>query len=53
MLSELEMILPKTEFSILIHTPGHFPAQLRWLGPSQNVWMLLFERCVVSVVLRF
>ena len=44
-LSKLERILPETEFSVLVHTPGHFCAQLSWFGPSQNVWMFLFERC--------
>jgi len=50
-LSRLEMILPKTELSVLMHTPGHFPAQLRWFGPSQNVWMFTFERCSIQLPL--
>jgi len=33
-LSEMEMILPKTDLSVLmLHAPGHLPQQMRFLGP--------------------
>ena len=33
-LSEMELIMPKTDLSILmLHAPGHLPEQMRFLGP--------------------
>ena len=46
-LSELELVLPATEFSILVHALVHVPSQLAWFGPARTTWMFSFERCVV------
>ena len=43
-LSELELVLPATEFSILVHALVHVPDQLAWFGPSNTTWMFAFER---------
>ena len=45
-LSEMEMILPKTDLSILmLHAPGHLPQQMRFLGPLTVHDMWGFEGC--------
>ena len=45
-LSEMEMILPKTDLSILmLHAPGHLPRQMRFLGPLTVHDMWGFEGC--------
>jgi hypothetical protein len=43
-LSQLELILPATEFTILVHVLVHVPAQLAWFGPARTTWMFAFER---------
>ena len=43
-LSELELVLPVTEFTILVHVLLHIPAQLSWFGPANTTWMFSFER---------
>jgi hypothetical protein len=43
-LSELELVLPVTEFTILVHALVHVPAQLAWFGPACTTWMFSFER---------
>ena len=43
-LSELELLLSATEFTILVHVLLHVPAQLKWFGPAKNTWMFMFER---------
>ena len=43
-LSQLELILPATEFTILVHVLVHVPAQLAWFGPAHTTWMFAFER---------
>ena len=45
-LSELELVLPATEFTILVHVLHHIPAQLRWFGPARCTWMFSFERSI-------
>ena len=45
-LSEMEVILPPTEFSILVHVMLHLPWVLRRFGPLWNTWMFNFERRV-------
>ena len=43
-LSELELVLPATEFTILVHALVHVPDQLAWFGPANATWMFAFER---------
>lgn len=43
-LSELELVLPVTEFTILVHALVHVPKQLAWFGPACTTWMFAFER---------
>jgi hypothetical protein len=45
-LSQLELILPATEFTILVHVLVHIPDQLAWFGPAHTTWMFGFERWV-------
>jgi hypothetical protein len=43
-LAELELALPPTEFTILVHVLVHVPEQLEWFGPAPTTWMFLYER---------
>lgn len=43
-LSELELVLPVTEFTILVHALVHIPKQLAWFGPACTTWMFSYER---------
>ena len=48
-LSQLELLLPVTEFPILVHALLHVPAQMSWFGPVKNTWMFTFERFLIVV----
>ena len=43
-LSELELVLPPTQWHILLHMIVHLPEQMSWFGPCSSNWMFLYER---------